>query len=357
MSLLTRYVASRVLIAILSVWLVVVGLEFLFALLDELGSLTEQYTWDKVLVYLLLRLPKQLYMFLPVAILVGVLIGLGSLASTSEINVMRAAGLSLWRLIAMAALPVIGLLMIALLATETVMMPVAKAAETYRWEARTGRTSATVNTARDLWLRQDQDFYRINLARDDGELRGITRYRLNEDWSLAERITAERASYLPQAQTWSLERVRALALQPDQVEETHFSRLQMDLPLQPELIALQAYHREDLTLGRLWHYAQYLESRGQPAGFYWLEFWKKLLLPVVVLSVMVLGASFTFGPLRSVPAGTRVFHGILIGLSVKFAQDLLGPSAVLWGFTPALAVLLPAFACLAWGVFLVKKAS
>lgn len=354
MRLLGRYLSRSVLTATLGVLLVVVGLDYIFTLLEELKRLTDTYSLLNAATYLLIRLPERIYLFLPVAILVGVLIGLGSLASTSELTVMRAAGVSIPRLILQASKPVALLILIAMLVSEFFLLHWAQAADTYRWEQRTGREASSVSTARDLWLKEDLSFYRINVARDDGRLLGVTLYELNDDWQLKRQVTSPEAYY--QAGEWQLQDAREVKLADDRLHERHYSRLQLPLPIEPEFVALQAYSTGDLPPSKLWRYARYLEARGQPSGFYWLAFWQKVLMPVTVFAVVILGASFTFGPLRTVPAGTRVFHGIIIGLSVKFAQDLLGPSALLWGFTPALAVLIPAAACAAWGIWLIRKA-
>lgn len=354
MRLLGRYIAASVLKGTLAVLVVIVGLDLVFSLLDELTDLSGGYGLKEAVVYMLLRLPERLYMFLPIAILVGVLIGLGSLASTSELTVMRAAGVSIPRLIFHASKPVFWLLVIAMLASEYLLLQWVQTAETWRWEKRTGQQQSSVNTARDLWLKEDSFFYRINVARDDGQLLGITLFELHEDWTLKRQITAPKAEY--QQHQWVVEDARELRFTADQVEEVRHPQLAMNLPIQPEYVALQAFDPRDLPPSQLWEYARYLQEKGQAAGFYWLAFWQKTLLPITVFAVVLLGASFTFGPLRSVPAGTRVFHGVIIGLSVKFIQDLLGPSALLWGFTPALAVLIPAAFCTVWALWQIHRA-
>lgn len=347
MRLLGGYIGRSVLWASLMVLSVIVTLDLIFSLLDELSRLRGDYGLLEALIYLLMRLPERLYLFLPIATLVGVLVGLGGLAATSELTVMRAAGASILRLTWQAAKPIAALLLVAMLASEFVLLQWVQAAESYRWEKRTGQQRATVSSARDVWLKENQFFYRIQVARDDGQLLGIAIYTLNEHWQLAQRITAVRADW--QEAGWVLHDVRRLTFEADQLHEEVWSSLAWPIPLAPEFVALQAFDPRDLPPTRLWQYAHYLEAHGQPSGFYWLALWQKLLLPVTVGAVVLLGASFTFGSLRSVPMGTRVFQGVLIGLSVKFAQDLLGPAALLWGFTPSLAVLIPAMACAAWG--------
>ncbi|EGH42433.1 hypothetical protein PSYPI_08415, partial [Pseudomonas syringae pv. pisi str. 1704B] len=44
-------------------------------------------------------------------------------------------------------------------------------------------------------------------------------------------------------------------------------------------------------------------------------------------------------PQRSVTLGQRVFTGVVVGFTFRIVQDLLGPSSLLFGFPPLLAVL------------------
>lgn len=355
MKLLGRYIASSVLWATLAVLLVILGLDIIFSLLDEMDGLKNDYALPQALNYLLVRLPGRIYLFLPVAILVGVLIGLGNLATTSELTVIRAAGVSIPRIILQACKPVFALLLLAMLASELWLPQLDQWAKSYRWEKLNAQQPSSLITTQDLWLQEGLNFYSINLARNDGQLRGIQIYRLHEDWSLHQMISAPRASY--SGQEWQLFNAREVTFNSEQVQQQLHNQLSVNLPLQPKYLALQAQDAADLPPSQLWHYAQYLSSNAEPAGDYLLAFWNKTLLPVTVFAVVLLGASFTFGPLRSVPAGTRVFNGIIIALGVKFAQDLLGPSALIWGFNPIVAVLVPAGVCALAGLWLIYRAA
>jgi len=354
MRLLGRYIAHSVVLSTVAVLVVIVGLDLVFSLLDEMDNLRGNYGFTQVVNYLVIRLPGRLYLFLPIAILVGVLIGLGNLAATSELTVMRAAGVSIPRLIFQACKPVFALLMLAMLASEFWLPSLEQFADTYRWEKLNGKRQTSLATSRNLWLKEDNNFYSINLARDDGQLHGVSVFELDENWSLEKMLTAPRADFTDKG--WQLTKAREVTFNATHLDEVAFDKLVINLPLEPEYIALQAFEAGDLPPSQLWKYAGYLAAKGQASGYYWLAFWKKTLLPVTVFAVVLLGASFTFGPLRSVPAGTRVFHGIVIALSVKFVQDLLGPSALLWGFNPVLAVLIPAGFCAVFGFWFIYRA-
>src|SRR5262245_12558710 len=92
---LDRYIGTSVFFGILAVLGVIVSLAALFAFIDELGDIGGDYSVFAAAWYVVLTLPRRVYDMLPMAALIGSLIGLGTLASASELTVMRAAGVSI----------------------------------------------------------------------------------------------------------------------------------------------------------------------------------------------------------------------------------------------------------------------
>ena len=78
--------------------------------------------------------------------------------------------------------------------------------------------------------------------------------------------------------------------------------------------------------------------------------------PLVTAALVLMAISFIFGPLRSVTLGQRVFTGVLVGFVFKIGQDLLGPSSLVFGFPPLLAVLIPSAICAIAGLLLLRRA-
>ena len=91
---LDRYIGKSVFLAILAVTGIILGLASLFAFIDEVKSVSDTYTIMDVFSFVMLTAPRRMYEMLPIAALIGCLIGLGSLASNSELTIMRAAGVS-----------------------------------------------------------------------------------------------------------------------------------------------------------------------------------------------------------------------------------------------------------------------
>jgi lipopolysaccharide export system permease protein len=114
-----------------------------------------------------------------------------------------------------------------------------------------------------------------------------------------------------------------------------------DVALSPQLLNTVVMAPESLSISGLWSYIHYLKDQGLNNGRYWLAFWVKVLQPLVTAALVLMAISFIFGPLRSVTLGQRVFTGVLVGFTFKIAQDLLGPSSLVFGFSPLFAVLVP----------------
>ncbi len=92
-----RYIGKTVLLATFVALLAFIGIISLFTLVDEVREEKAGYVLKDAFWYLLLTLPRRGYEVLPYVVFLGSLIGVGSLASRSEIVVLRAAGVSVWR--------------------------------------------------------------------------------------------------------------------------------------------------------------------------------------------------------------------------------------------------------------------
>ncbi|HMY40643.1 MAG TPA: LptF/LptG family permease, partial [Marinagarivorans sp.] len=85
MTLLHNYIGRSVAGAIFIVLLVVLALQGISELVDQLGQMHGAYNFSEVLVYVAFTLPAGIYDYLPLAALVGCLVGLGILASSRKI--------------------------------------------------------------------------------------------------------------------------------------------------------------------------------------------------------------------------------------------------------------------------------
>ncbi|MGY4534176.1 lipopolysaccharide export system permease protein [Pseudomonas sp. TE3786] len=349
---LDRYIGTSVFFAILSVLGIIVGLALLFAFIDELGDVQGSYGLDDAAWYVLLTTPRRVYEMLPMAALIGCLIGLGSLASSSELTIMRAAGVSVGRIVWAVMKPMLVLMLAGILIGEYVAPWSENIGQAARSMAQGGGDAQS--SKRGLWHRQGDEFVHINAVQPNGVLYGVTRYKFDDQRHLQSSSFAKKAQY--QGDHWQLEDVATTLFHERNTEVVQTPSERWDVQLTPQLLGTVVLEPEALSVSGLWRYIHYLADQGLANGKYWLAFWTKVLQPVVTAALVLMAISFIFGPLRSVTLGQRVFTGVLVGFVFRIAQDLLGPSSLVFGFPPLLAVLIPSLICGVAGFWMLRRA-
>lgn len=348
---LDRYIGTSVFFAILAVLGIIVGLALLFAYIDELGDISATYGLLDAGVWVLLTIPRRIYEMLPMAALIGCLIGLGNLAS-SELTIMRAAGVSIRRIVWAVMKPMLVIMLAGVLIGEYLAPWSENLAQANRAMAQGGGEAQS--SKRGLWHRQGDEFIHINAVQPNGVLLGVTRYQFDAQRNLLSASFARRALF--QSDHWQLEDVVTTQLQEQSTAVVNSPSQRWDVQLNPQLLGTVVLEPEALSVTGLWRYIHYLADQGLANGRYWLAFWTKILQPLVTAALVLMAISFIFGPLRSVTLGQRVFTGVLVGFVFKIGQDLLGPSSLVFGFPPLLAVLIPAAICALAGLVLLRRA-
>lgn len=349
---LDRYIGAQVLMAILAVLGVIVGLALLFAFIDELGDIKGRYTTFNAFWYVMQTFPRRLYDMLPMAAMIGCLVGLGTLASNSELTVMRSAGVSVGRIVWSVMKPMLVLMLIGILVGEYLAPWSESRAQAYRALAQGGGEAQ--GSRRGLWHRQGDEYIHINVVQPNGVLHGVTRYRFDGQRQMLYASFAQRAEY--QGDHWQLLGVKTTYFRGDHTEVDETAEERWEVELAPQLLNTVVMEPETLPISGLWRYIHYLDDQELNNDRYWLAFWVKVLQPLVTATLVLMAISFIFGPLRSVTLGQRVFTGVLVGFVFRISQDLLGPSSLVFGFPPLLAVLIPAAICALAGVWLLRRA-
>lgn len=352
MGKLDMYIGRTVALAVLAVLLVLLGLDVVFAFIDQLDERDGNYQFAQVVEYVLWTMPDRVYEQLGFSALVGCMLGLGTLASTSELTVIRAAGVSIGR-IAWAVMKPVLLLILLGLALAEFAIPITNQYAENRKAIALGDLEGG-GLGQGLWMKDGEEFVHFNAALPGGQLYGITRYRFDEERELERVVFSERGEFT--GDHWVLHNSRATTFTGERANSELETSSVWQSDISPNLFELVVPMPEDLSPRNLWSYAKFLDGKGQDASRYWLQFWKKLLLPLTIASLVMVAISFIFGPLREVTTGLRVFTGVIVGIVFQTVQDMLGPSSVVFGFPPFIAVLLPILMCFAVGWGLLKRA-
>ncbi|MCK2149633.1 MULTISPECIES: LPS export ABC transporter permease LptG [Marinobacter] len=346
------YVMRTVGGAMFLVMVVVLSLDLIFGFIGELEDTRNNYQTLEALWYVALTLPRRIYDYLPLGAFMGCLVGLGSMASSSELTVIRAAGVSLKRIVWSAMKPALVVVVLGVLIGEYVAPPAERLAQSEKAVAL--GAGSNVASAQGVWHREGDFFIHLNAVQPNGVLHGVSLFRFNEARELQSASFAKRGIF--QGDHWRLEDVRRTLIEDTGTKRETEQSMRWDTGLSPQVLSVLIVKPENLSMTGLFTYASYLEEQDLNASRYWLAFWKKTLMPLGTGVMVLVAISFIFGPLRSVTMGFRVFTGLLVGLLFKYMQDLLGPMSLVYGFNPMLAVLIPIAISAAAGAILMRRA-
>lgn len=351
--LMDRYIGSAVLGAVVLVLLAFLGLITLFALLEELGENEAGYTLLDALQYVLLTTPRRIYEVLPYVAFLGALIGLGNLASSSQIVVLRANGVSPGRIFGSVAMPVVLIFGLGFSLGEWVAPRAEERAELFKLRAVSD--VEVLKLSRAYWYREGNMMMRVLGLGSDGELVGINQYWYGTDRSLQTAVAAARASYRGGDDPhWQLEDVDISRFGDAAIRVEHHDSLRWDGQVDPGVLSIRVLvDPRQLSLADLNAQVDYMTREGLQPAPYQLAYWSKVLQPLAVLGLALLALGFVLGPLREVNMGVRLSVGIFVGLGFKYLQDLFAPMSMVYDLPPVLAVLIPIIVCWllgAWGL-------
>ncbi|MDP5036511.1 LPS export ABC transporter permease LptG [Alishewanella sp. SMS8] len=352
LKILDLYIGRTILMTSVLTLTVLIGLSSMFRFIDQMRSIGRGY-YDMVhaALFTLYSVPGDVVIFFPMAALIGGLIGLGMLASNSELVVMQAAGLSRLNIISSVMKSAV-LMVLVMMAIAEWGAPVSdRAARELRIKA---ISDGNLFAARQgVWAKDGDSFVNIKEVDDVGNLQEITIYQFDENLALQQKVTAISAVYIEDA--WRLQQVTALNFTPEQIIRVEAESQRWRSTLTPEKLGVVTVKPEMLSLQGLIEYVDYLQQNGQDASRYQLAYWRKVLQPVTVGAMLLLALSFIFGPLRSVTMAARVLLGILTGFGFYMSNEVFGPLALVYQLPPLAGAAIPSLLFIGISLYFMRQ--
>ncbi|MEC9319109.1 MAG: LPS export ABC transporter permease LptG, partial [Pseudomonadota bacterium] len=193
-SILDRYIGATVLKTSLMSLIVLTGLSGLIRFVEQLKSVGRgNYEVLDAALFVFYSVPRDIEVFFPMAALLGGLIGMGVLASNSELIVMQAAGRSKLN-IAGAVMKTAIIMMIAVIAIgEWVAPPMEAKGRLIR--AQEISDGSLISAQRGVWAKDGDDFINISEVEDTGRLNGVLIYDFDGKQQLEKVTYAQTAVY------------------------------------------------------------------------------------------------------------------------------------------------------------------
>ncbi|WP_407544906.1 LPS export ABC transporter permease LptG, partial [Vibrio parahaemolyticus] len=198
-----------------------VGLSGIIKYVEQLRKVGRGvYDLTHALYFVLLSVPRDVEMFFPMAALLGALIGLGMLASSSELVVMQAAGFSKLDIGLSVLKTAVPLMLIVMTLGQWGAPEAQKMARDLRSFALSGGSIVSVRAG--VWARDANDFIFIGKVEDD-KLYALNMWRFDDDKNLEKVIFAEEVDY-QQDNNWLMRDVQITNMQDENV----ISKQEMD---------------------------------------------------------------------------------------------------------------------------------
>lgn len=304
--------------------------------LDDIG--VGNYGLLNALGWVVLQMPNIVAQMLPIATLLGALLGLGTLAARSELIVLRAAGVSPRGLATSVLATGIVLAVAGLAISMYLAPPLERYARQQRELAKFGQ--AGISAGDSAWIRDRRTILNVVPPSEEHPAGNVYVFRLGEGGTL-EAIGRAASVRAEPDRRWFLQDYIESRFTPTAIR-TSVTREWLALEgVNPDLLGLTVVREETMTGAALWRYVQYLKRSGLEARSYEVAFWSRIASLFAVPLMCVLAVPFVLGPLRSGGAGLRLLAGLGIGLTWFLLSRTLADGGEVWNLNAVAVAWLP----------------
>jgi lipopolysaccharide export system permease protein len=353
MRILDRYIASTLFRGYSVVLLVLTSLFSFLAFVQELDEVGHHnYRLADAAVYVALTLPQRILDLAPVTVLLGGLLGLGTLARGNELLAVMTSGLSLSRFAWSVGKPAIILTAGCALLGQFIAPPLQQLAEEARMS--TTATGITLLKENGLWSR---DRYRVLHVRQmwKGQIPcQIELYEFDSEGRLSRYLHADRANALD-AHHWELVNVQQKIFMDNAIiRESRKKMIWRSFIGTRQLEALRL-PAQSLSPSSLYQYIRYLEETQQSTARFELILWHKLSMPLNVGVMALLAVPFGFALLRSRHIGRQLLPAAGIGVLFFLLNQIIANIGLMTGAAAPVINLVPLAAVIALTGFLFRR--
>jgi len=349
---LSLYIARQFLLAFLTVLAVIMGIIMLFDVIELIrrGAGRPELGFGVLLEMAIFKLPQMTHTILPFAVMIGGMIAFWRLTRTHELVVARAAGVSVWQILA----PVLaGVLLIGVF-EMTAFNPLAAAMyaryQHMQDEVLNNKTSQIDVSEVGLWLREGYDTAsgkggQVVVHADDVhqeglvlDLKDVHVFIYDQPDHFDHRVSAATARLVGGA--FEMDNVWVMAPGRPGIHQDH-----MTMPTQ---LTLERVHDnfaspETLSFWQLPGFISFFERAGFSAPKHRMYLQSLIATPLLYFGMVLIAALFSLKPnLRSGGLLTRVGGGVATGFILYFFSKIIYAFGLSQTVPPFLAAWAPA---------------
>ena len=339
MGTLARYFSLRFFIAMSAMFLLCCVLIFFVDFIEMLRR-AGNYSGDVPALLLawmtLLRLPSFSELVLPFAVLIGTIGIFLMLSRSSELVVLRAAGISVWQFM-LPAMIVAFLLGVGFVLLYNPIAALARGEAERLYAAAFERGESLLKTKNaGAWLREDgadgpSVLHAVEVLNQGLDLKGVTVFQYDREHGLTERIEANRA--LLKDGRWELDDawVSAVGQQP-----AFYQRYLLSTYLTPTQVRDSLGTVFSISFWDLPNFIQIAEKAGLPATQYRVQYQLLLSRPFLLITMVLIAATCSLRGFRFGNVQINAVFGLAAGFAF-FVFAEISRNFAMAGLTSAVA--------------------
>lgn len=359
-----RYLGRTVFVGTLFALLALFSIDSIIDFINDVESVDGRgFTFGHVMLRLLFEMPRRLYEFMPTALLLGALIGLGGLAAKSELVALRSVGISKLRIIWSVLQVGIVLIGISVWVGEMVVptaqgyvnsLSKSQVRDAKKANGELGDIEKiSLRSKYGIWVRDNNRYINAQEIYPDYRMRDIWIYELDEQYKLKRASFAKQAVY--ENDVWRLSNIKHSLISNSGVEtmtaeEEHWERL-----VSTELFDVITVKPEFMGAIKLKKYISYLNDNELDSKRYQLAYFNRFAVPLSGIAMLLLAVPFVFRSARAGGLGQRIALGIGVAVVFNLLSRVLSNTSVVYDIPPIVGAFLPTLIVLAIATIALRK--
>lgn len=300
---------------------------FLFLTIDLIELLrrssSKEVPLDIIVKITLLHLPTLLPIILPTIFLLSSMHTFMKLNKSSELNVMRSSGISIWFFLLPTLINCVIISVLYICFFNPVFAKMLIKFKSYESTFFRGSTGLHTISPTGLWLRQidEKKEFVINASHYsplDNKLQNVIIFEFNDNDTFQRRIDASEVKMIDDV--WRLFKVSVV-----EINKRPLVLNEMDIKLNLTIKKIEQNFRsaDTISFWGLPKYIENLEKSGFTAKKHIIYYHYLLSFPLILLSMVILGCTLSIKKTRKKKQFLYILIGILTGIFFHFLTDIL----------------------------------
>jgi len=342
MKIRERYIRKTILSFTLVVLMIWLGVYSFFNFLSEMGSIGQlNYTTLEAFRYIALQIPEVAYKHASPVILLGCVLGMGHLATTNQLIVLRTSGMSILKLTFLTIKTAL-IFVIAIIIIGEMFAPVLSE------EAENGRSKAlghsiASQSQEGFWIRDGENFINVQTNIDGKTFKDVTIIQVSSSNKISTVATSEVAQF--DGKSLEMDKTEIFSIdvsnEIDEISIKEPNSYKKTVSFDQDLIDSLKKEPGELTTWNIWKQIKFLSDNKLRSGVFEVELYKRLIKPITLMAMILLAMLFVFGSTRDATLGRKIFFGVSVGLSFELLSRVGGAMALSFDFDPVMSAVLP----------------